>query len=235
MSPQIKKILKGAAIAGAGAVLTYLTEAITGADFGPWTAVVVAGFSVVVNALRYVLAAWAAAPVVAFLLLAPPAKAANIASDWSWGPTMPMFTVRFDSIGEHGGVHGGVLNAGAGVTLNRNFLPNADGSVKQLTLGLPIFASFTGGDPSTFSLAAGATLGTFNNLVSLGAAVKFFDVAPGRLPAGLIDGLDRTDVIVLISFGLNLGGGEPRPLKAGLFEALRPRDPSPPPGYVKLW
>ena len=49
------KIGKGALIAGAGAVLTYLVEAIPQVDFGQYTPVVVAVFSVLVNAVRKVL------------------------------------------------------------------------------------------------------------------------------------------------------------------------------------
>lgn len=240
MNAILKKLLKGAAIAAVGAVLTYLTEAVAGIDFGEWTPVVTAGFAIVANALRYLLARWSAAPIVLLAFLSVPSTshaAGALASDWSWGPTVPFFTVRFDSIGQHGGVHGGMLNAGAGVSLNRNFLPSPDGTVKRLTLGVPIFASFTGGDPSSFSLAAGATLGTYNNVIALGAALKFVDVAPGRLPQGALVGLDRTDVVVLISFGLNLGGGEPRPiakqsLKSALFGGS---SQDPPPAYVKLW
>ncbi|GIW81515.1 MAG: hypothetical protein KatS3mg105_3322 [Gemmatales bacterium] len=46
------KIGKGALIAGAGAALTYLSQAVSGADFGVWTPVVVALLSVAVNAVR---------------------------------------------------------------------------------------------------------------------------------------------------------------------------------------
>lgn len=48
----IIKVLKGALIAGGGAALAYLTEYITGADFGEYTEIVVAGWAVVVNAAR---------------------------------------------------------------------------------------------------------------------------------------------------------------------------------------
>lgn len=46
------KVGKGALIAGAGAVLTYLTSAITTLDFGEYTPLVVAGFGILVNLLR---------------------------------------------------------------------------------------------------------------------------------------------------------------------------------------
>jgi hypothetical protein len=45
----IKKVGKGALIAGAGAALTYLLEAIPGLDFGIYTTVVGAGLSILVN------------------------------------------------------------------------------------------------------------------------------------------------------------------------------------------
>lgn len=46
------KVLKGAAIAAAGAVLTYVTQWVSGADFGSYTPAVVAGWSIAANALR---------------------------------------------------------------------------------------------------------------------------------------------------------------------------------------
>jgi hypothetical protein len=45
-----EKIAKGAGIAAAGAVLTYLSEAITTVEFGVYTAVAVSVFSVLINA-----------------------------------------------------------------------------------------------------------------------------------------------------------------------------------------
>lgn len=48
----ILKVLRGAAIAAAGAVLTYLSQWISGADFGVYTPTVVAVWSIVVNLLR---------------------------------------------------------------------------------------------------------------------------------------------------------------------------------------
>ncbi len=46
------KIVKGAAIAAAGAALTYVTQWVSGADFGSYTPAVVAGWSIAANALR---------------------------------------------------------------------------------------------------------------------------------------------------------------------------------------
>ena len=48
----VRKILVGAAIAGLGAVLTYLLEQIPSVDLGQWTPLVVAVLSVLVNAVR---------------------------------------------------------------------------------------------------------------------------------------------------------------------------------------
>jgi len=52
-----KKLAKGLGIAVGGAVLTYLTEWISGTDFGTLTPTIVAGFSVLVNFLRKFLTA----------------------------------------------------------------------------------------------------------------------------------------------------------------------------------
>ncbi len=46
------KVAKGAGIAAAGAALTYLVQAVPGLDLGPWTPVVVAVLSVLVNVVR---------------------------------------------------------------------------------------------------------------------------------------------------------------------------------------
>lgn len=50
-----KKIGMGALIALSGALLTYLTEVISGLDLGEWTPIVVAVWSIIVNALRKIL------------------------------------------------------------------------------------------------------------------------------------------------------------------------------------
>jgi uncharacterized OB-fold protein len=51
----LKSVGKGALIAGAGAVLTYLVSAIPGVDFGAYTPMVVAVFGIGVNFLRKLL------------------------------------------------------------------------------------------------------------------------------------------------------------------------------------
>ena len=51
----IKKIGTGAGIAVAGALLTYLTQVVTDMDLGEWTPIVVAVWSIIVNASRKLL------------------------------------------------------------------------------------------------------------------------------------------------------------------------------------
>jgi hypothetical protein len=48
----VKSILIGACIAGAGALLTFIVENVGKLNFGEWTPFVVAGVSVVVNIIR---------------------------------------------------------------------------------------------------------------------------------------------------------------------------------------
>ena len=48
----LKRIGKGALIAAAGALLTYLADALPSIDFGSWTPVVVSVFSILVNIAR---------------------------------------------------------------------------------------------------------------------------------------------------------------------------------------
>lgn len=45
----MKKVGKGALIAGAGAILTYLAEAIPGIDFGQYTPLVAAILGILIN------------------------------------------------------------------------------------------------------------------------------------------------------------------------------------------
>lgn len=47
-----KKIAVGAGIAAGGAVLTYLSSVVSDVDFGQWSPVVMAAFSILVNAFR---------------------------------------------------------------------------------------------------------------------------------------------------------------------------------------
>ena len=54
MKLKLIKLLKGALIAGLGAGMVYTAEGLQGMDFGEWTPIVVAGFSVLVNAVRQV-------------------------------------------------------------------------------------------------------------------------------------------------------------------------------------
>lgn len=50
-----KRLARGAAVAAAGVVLTYLTTEISNFDFARWTPIVVAAWSVVANAVRLLL------------------------------------------------------------------------------------------------------------------------------------------------------------------------------------
>jgi hypothetical protein len=46
------KILKGALIAGSGAFIVIMLEAVMQLDFGDWTPIVVAMCSIIINAVR---------------------------------------------------------------------------------------------------------------------------------------------------------------------------------------
>ena len=48
----LTKVLTGASIAGAGAVITYLLEVVPSIDFKEYTPIVVAIFSILANAVR---------------------------------------------------------------------------------------------------------------------------------------------------------------------------------------
>lgn len=57
---EVRKVLTGAGIAGAGAVLTYAIEFLGSVSFGPWQPVAVAVLSVLANIARKLAAASAA-------------------------------------------------------------------------------------------------------------------------------------------------------------------------------
>lgn len=52
MSEKAKSVLKGAAIAAVGAILTYLSQYVSGADLGQWGPIVAALLAVAANAVR---------------------------------------------------------------------------------------------------------------------------------------------------------------------------------------
>lgn len=58
MSDELKSVLKGAAVAAAGAILTYVSQWATGQDFGPWQPIIAAGLAVAANIFRK----WAGMP-----------------------------------------------------------------------------------------------------------------------------------------------------------------------------
>lgn len=51
-----EKVAKGMFIAAAGAAITYMTEALSGMDFGEWTPAITAAWAVLVNMARKFLA-----------------------------------------------------------------------------------------------------------------------------------------------------------------------------------
>lgn len=239
MKAQLIKILKGAIIAGLGALLTYLTESLANVDFGNWTPTVVAIFSVLVNIIRKVLAAWGAKVAVgslAVLALALPAHAQNLATPFSHGPTLPVYTINWDKAGT---MYSDFLAAGAGYSFNFNRMPNESGTVRMLTIAMPIFFNVTGNGeaPATTRFYAGLTIGTFNNLLSFGPALKLMEAQEGAQPAGVFDsGLKKENVALLLSFSLNFGSGTPAGVvrRTGAM-VVAPDKIGPPPAYVKLW
>ncbi len=53
-----QKLMTGALIAVSGALLTYVTQIITDTDFGSYTPLLVASWSVIVNTIRKFLKGW---------------------------------------------------------------------------------------------------------------------------------------------------------------------------------
>lgn len=234
MKAELIKILKGAIIAACGAGLTYLLEAVGKIDFGTATPLVVSGFSVLVNILRKLLVAWGmkVLAVVALLcLMVMPVKAQNLPSFFSSGPTLPFYTVTWD---DSGSATSGLLNAGAGYSLNFNFMPSESGQYRMLNIGIPIFLNVPSGD--VMNLSAGLTLGTLNNFVAVGVAGDLVHAGPGPDTGLMIGDFSKQNIRLLLSFGFNVGSGTPNPMASKANKILGTfYEPAPPPGYFKLW
>jgi len=160
------------------------------------------------------------------LLLVPAAVLGQVASTFSHGPTIPMYVIGFDSSGT---ASSSFLVAGAGYNFDRNFLPSADGRVRWLTVGLTTFFQVPAN--AGLSFAVGPHIGTFNNLISVGAIFDMANLGPNQ--SGLLVGdFGKENVKILLSFSLNFGGGsEP----TGLEKVALGRTEKPPPNYYKFW
>lgn len=158
-------------------------------------------------------------------LFAMPARA-QFAQRVSWGPTIQFAKIALDSANTG---DTSVLAAGAGVSINFNLAPTADGRWRMVTFGIPVFATYDKG----FGLDMGLTLGTLNNLVSFGIAAQMLKADDAGGPStGLLAGdFSRENVYLLVGFGLNFGGGSigtpEQQMKAGTAGNY-----GKPPGYV---
>ena len=164
---------------------------------------------------RLMLAALAAA------IMAGPASA-QFASKFSWGPTVPMFKISLEDSLD--GDRGEFLAAGAGVFFAGNLAPTADGRWRMVTFAMPVFVNYQDG----FGLDAGLTIGTLNNLFSIGVAASLLKdgTAVGSV-------FTRENTYVLISASLNFGGGSPGlPADAAKLTSSGGSLYERPPGYV---
>jgi len=152
------------------------------------------------------------------------ADAQNQAPAFSHGPSIPMYTVTWDSTGD---AVASMLASGAGYSFNFNLFPNQDGNVRALTLGVPFFVSLP--DAGDFRFAVGATMGTFNNLISFGAAIDLVKTN-GHDTGALLGEFSKANVQLLFNIGFNIGSGGAPPVNAQ--KAGQAADRSKPPGYL---
>lgn len=167
----------------------------------------------------------AAAFVVAALISS--IASAQFAPIWSHGPTIPLYSIRWD---ENGQATSAFLAEGAGYSFNANMLPSADGRWRYLTASLAMFLQAPQAEGLGFSI--GIPIGTLNNLLAVGPV---FDMAKfGDVDTGLLVGnFTKENVGLLVSFNLNFGSGtSAAPMQAAkAYQA----PPTPPPNYVKFW
>jgi len=162
-------------------------------------------------------------------MLALPAVADNHATTFSHGPTMPVWTVGFDSTGA---AETGMLNAGAGYSLNYNLFPTWDGGYRRLTIGVPFYVAI----PKTgeFAYRLGLTLGTLNNMLSMGAVLDMVrtDGNGGPGTGVLLGDISKENLSFVFSFALNMGtGGAPTPTGASKVAGVETSHKNAP-GYV---
>ena len=138
--------------------------------------------------------------VAAFLL--PMRAWAQFAERVSWGPTVQFAKIALDSASAG---DTSVLATGAGVSVNFNLAPTADGKWRMVTFGVPMFMTYQDG----FGFDMGLTLGTLNNLLAFGIGAEMLHSVEGGGPStGLMAGdFGRENVFLLVSFGLNFGFG----------------------------
>lgn len=162
--------------------------------------------------------------VAALLAFAAGPAMGQLASPFSHGPTLPLYAINFDSTGN---AFSSFMAAGAGYTFNRNFLPGLDGRVRWLTVGLTSF--FKVPPNAGLSFALGPHVGTYNDLLSIGAVFDMANLGPEQ--SGLLVGdFGKENVKLLLSFNLNFGFGSP-----GTEKGSRSAPPTPPPNYYKFW
>lgn len=157
------------------------------------------------------------------ILAAVPAGA-QFAPVWSQGPSIPMYSIRWD---ESGQAASSFLSEGAGYSFNCNMLPSADGRWRYLTVGLPFFMQVPQQEGMGFS--TGLMVGTLNNLFAVGCALdmaKFGDVDTGLL----VGNFSKQNVAILVSMNFNFGGGS----KEAPAQAVKSRSApvGPPPNYI---
>jgi hypothetical protein len=156
-----------------------------------------------------------------------PASADNHATTFSHGPTMPVWTVGFDSTGA---ARTGMLNAGAGYSLNYNLFPTWDGGYRRLTIGVPFYVVIP--ETGQFAYRLGLTLGTLNNMLSMGAVLDMVrtDGQGGPGTGALLGDISKQNLAFVFSFSLNMGsGGTPDPATQKAGASTTPKSA---PGYV---
>jgi hypothetical protein len=162
-------------------------------------------------------------------------SAQNTATTFSHGPTIPVYVVAFDSAGTAGT---SMLTAGAGYGLNWNLFPTWDGRYRRLTIGLPMYVNLP--EAGAFRFSLGGTIGTLNNLLSMGVAVDMVNTTGEDGDSGtgaLLGDFSKANIRFVFGLNFNLGsGGSPDPsYVASASKAGQPVASNPPPNYLGGW
>lgn len=128
-----------------------------------------------------------------------------------------------------------MLSAGAGYALNFNFFPNWDGSVRRMTVGVPLYINLP--EAGAFRFSVGGTVGTLNNLLSMGVAVDMVNTTgddgdPGT--GALLGNFSKENVRFVFGINFNMGSGAPPDPVAqnALRKAGSPVSAKNPPNYM---
>ncbi len=160
------------------------------------------------------------------------AQERNLVPFFSHGPTIAAMKLTRDrAAADPNDWQVELLTAGAGYGFNFHVFCKQGCETSWLTLAINAYASYDSTNENV-NISPALSVGTFNNLFSLGIGYALFDQRKGVPDKGLLIGeFDKTLWFWSVNFGFSFGGGKP-PAEAAPGAAALPRKP--PVGFVPM-